>query len=643
MRGGRLASGLLMLGYLSRHVAPRAIAVSGAITLLAGTVTLPVGMARVAGASTHSRARDGSAAVSATGTLGAASPMSTSAPSVTISPLPGTRDAAASTQISFLGAPASEIRNVSVVGSRSGAHSGAMRAYASAPGASFLPSKPFLEGEQIRVSALVGPSGSTRRAVSNFTVARHDYAYHFRPLSAPGPPKPGTFQSFVSEPALKPAPVIVTDNSAQAASGDIFLSPRHSSAQDGPMIIDSAGNLVWSKPLPSSEGAMDFKVARYQGQPVLLWWQGSNAPLAQLGLGFGVDEIYDSSYHQVAQIRAGNGYWADLHEVQITPQGSAFITAETLVRADLSSVGGYREGALADGVVQQIDIKTGLVMFEWHAWGHVALNDSFTHSTSPTNPWDWFHLNSISLGPDDDMLISARNTWTVYDVSLATGDVLWRLGGRKPSFHMGSGTGTAWQHNARWQADHTITIFDDGATPKEHSQSRVIREQIDWKSHSVSLIERDVHTPALLAGSQGNDQILPNGDSFVGWGSEPYFSEFSPSGQLVYDGHMQAPAQSYRAYKFPWSATPGDPPSIAVKTTAGGADTVYASWNGATEVAQWRVLAGASASSLTPLATVARTGFETAIPVSATAPKLGVQALDSSGHVLGISAVVGAG
>ncbi len=563
----------------------------------------------------------------------ASTPGATAAPTVTISPLPGTRDASPSTQISFLGVAANEIRNVSVIGSRSGVHSGQLRSYESAPGASFLPSKPFVEGEQVRVSALIGSSAGARKVTSAFTVARHDYAYRFRPLPKPGPPRPGTFQSFVSAPSLQAPLVSVTADSAGASSGDIFLAPRHTGAQ-GPMIIDSAGQLVWFKPLSNNEGAMDFKVSSYEGKPVLLWWQGSNAPLAQLGLGFGVDEIYDSSYHQVAQIHAGNGYWADLHEVQITPHGSAFITADTLVRADLSPIGGYREGALADGVVQEIDIKTGLVMFEWHAWGHVALGDSFTRSTSPTNPWDWFHVNSISLGPNDDMLISARNTWTVYDVSLATGAVLWRLGGKKPSFRMGSGTDTAWQHNARWQPDHTITIFDDGATPKEHSQSRVIRERIDWKSRSVSLVGRDVHTPTLLAGSQGNDQVLPNGDSFVGWGAEPYFSEFSPSGQLLYDGHLQAPAQSYRAYRFPWTATPAEPPSIAAKAMGPGAETVYASWNGATEVAQWRVLAGSSPSSMTPLATAAKSGFETAIPVSSSAGWFAVQAIGASGEVL---------
>jgi hypothetical protein len=429
-------------------------------------------------------------------------------------------------------------------------------------------------------------------------------------------------------------------DSPLAAPGDIFLTSRHG-AQQGPMIIDGSGNLVWFKGLQSGQAAMDLKVQSYEGKPVLVWWLGQEATLRQLGIGFGVDEVYDASYRRVAEVRAGNGYWADLHDVQITPQGSAFITAYTLVRADLSLAGGSREGSLQDALVQEVDVKTGLVMFEWHALGHVALGDSFTHYTSPGNPWDWFHLNSVSLGPRGDLLLSARNTWCVYDVSLANGGVLWRLGGKKPSFHMGSGTGTAWQHNARFQPDGTITIFDDGAAPKEHSQSRVIREQLDPAHRSVKLLDRYVHTPSLLSGSQGNDQVLPNGDSFVGWGSEPYFTEYSPTGQVLFDGHLQSPAQSYRAYKFPWNATPYYPPAITVRTTNGKA-TVYASWNGATNVTQWRVLAGNDPAHLTTITTTPKTSFETTIPTTTNAPAYAIQALDPTGNTLATSPTVSA-
>jgi hypothetical protein len=420
------------------------------------------------------------------------------------------------------------------------------------------------------------------------------------------------------------------------APGDVFVTPTHGLGQSGPMIIDGHGGLVWFQPAPTGEVATDLKVQSYRGQPVLTWWQGV---IAKPGVGFGTDEIYSSSYQPIASVAAGNGYKTDLHDMQITPHGSAFITAYSLVDADLSSVGGSRQGILLDSVLQQIDIGTGLVMFEWHADGHVPLWGSYTAPGSAGQPWDYFHINSVSLDPwgDGNFIVSSRNTWAAYEISHHTGQILWKIGGKNPTFKMGSGTGTAWQHDVRWQPDHTLTAFDDGAAPKAHSQSRVIHERIDWAHRTVTLAGRDVYTPALLAGSQGNDQVLPNGDSFVGWGEQPYFTELSPSGQVLFDAHLPAPGQSYRAYRFPWSATPAAPPAIVVRPTGTATVTVYASWNGASGVSGWRILGGATPATLSPLATAVRTGFETTIPLQSTASYFAAQTLNAAGQVLATS------
>jgi Arylsulfotransferase (ASST) len=563
------------------------------------------------------------------------------APALAISPLNGTPDASPSTQISFLGVPAKEITHVSVVGSHSGSHSGRLESYVSSPGASFVPTRPFSQGEYVTASALVGPPGHASRVRTSFTVARLS-SYRPPAGSPPAPAPRDTFQSFVSQPSLHPPQVSVTvAASSGTAPGDVFITPTHGLGQSGPMIINGQGALVWYHPVPNGQVATDLQVQSYKGKPVLVWWQGKIP--RTLGVGFGADEIYSTSYTPVGHVSGGNGYQADLHEMQITPQGSAFITAYSLVDADLSAAGGQRDGVLQDAILQKIDVPTGLVMFEWHAYGHVALQDSYSHPPhTPGLPWDYFHINSVSLDSwgDGNFIVSSRNTWAGYEISHLSGAVLWRLGGKHPSFKMGSGTGTAYQHDIRWQPDHTLTIFDDGATPKAHSESRVIRERIDWKDRSVHLVDRYVHTPALLAGSQGNDQVLPNGNSFVGWGEEPYFTEFSPSGHILFDGHIPSPGQSYRAYRFPWSATPAAPPSLAVRAASTGGVTAYASWNGATEVSSWRVLGGASATALAPLASAPSSGFETAIPLASSAPYFAVQALGGEGQLLGTSAAV---
>jgi Arylsulfotransferase (ASST) len=555
---------------------------------------------------------------------------------LSMSPLNGTPDASLQTQISFVGAPAGDIKDISVIGSRSGRHVGRLEAYASAPGASFVVATPFAPGEYVRASAVVAESaGHSTRVSSSFTIA-HPASYPHTPMEPPPKAKPGAVQSFVSQPGLQPPTVQVNVASPLAEAGDVLISPNHGAGQWGPMIIDSMGQLVWFQPVTPGNTAMNLELERYQGQPVLVWWQGY---LSRLGIGLGTDEIYNSSYQLVAQITGGNGYAADLHDLQITPQGSAFITPFSFVHADLSSAGGSRDGILLDSIVQEIDIKTGLVMFEWHAYGHVPVSDSYTTPGSGPCCWDYFHTNSISLDPwnDGNFIISARNTWAAYEISYHTGAILWRLGGRRPTFRMGSGTGVAWQHDVRWQADRTLTMFDDGSAPKVHSQSREIRVRIDWSHRTVTLVDRDVHTPALLSGSQGDAETLPDGDVFVGWGEEPYFTEFSSTGQVVFDARLPAPGQSYRAYRMPWRATPAASPSVAVQATGPGTLTIYASWNGATDVRSWRVLGGEGSGALTSLVTLARTGFETAIPVSSAQQWFAVQALGSAGQVLGTS------
>jgi hypothetical protein len=295
---------------------------------------------------------------------------------------------------------------------------------------------------------------------------------------------------------------------------------------------------------------------------------------------------------------------------------------------------------LKDGIVQEVDIKTGLVMFEWHAYGHVRVYDSYASSPRDRKrPWDFFHINSISPDPwgDGDLLISSRNTWAAYEIDHHSGAIAWRIGGKRSSFRMGAGTGTAWQHDARWQPDHTLTIFDNGAVPDVHSQSRAVRERIDWKRRTVELVGREVHTPALHSGSQGNAQLLPNGNSFIGWGEDPYFTEFSPAGQVLFDARLPGPTQVYRAFRFPWSAIPATPPAIAVKVTGPTTTSVYASWNGATGVGSWRVIAGDTPATLATIATVASSGFETAIALPSAAPVFVVQALGGAGEVLGTS------
>jgi hypothetical protein len=387
---------------------------------------------------------------------------------VTISPFPGALTAMPRTQISFLGASAGALHSISVVGSSSGRHAGRLRAYSSAVGVSFLPSKPFAPGEHVVVHArLSGARGRSSSLSSSFTVAQ--------PAAVPlteFPTTPGTaadVQSFQSEPGLRP-PVVTVHQAAGAASapGYVFAAPFIGPGQYGPMIFDNAGRLVWFHAVPAGEDGADFQAQSFHGENVLTWWQGHTL---QLGYGLGEDVIADSNYKTVAVVRAGNGLQADEHEFNVTPQGSAYVLAYSPVVADLSSAGGPGNGVAVEGVIQKIDIHTGLVMWEWHSLGNVAVSESYSKlPTTATAPYDYFHINSLTSDSHGNLLISARNTWALYDISARTGRVMWRLGGKKSTYALGPNVAFAYQHNALWLPGGQISLFDDEGAPTDHRQ-----------------------------------------------------------------------------------------------------------------------------------------------------------------------------
>lgn len=426
----------------------------------------------------------------------------------------------------------------------------------------------------------------------------------------------------------------------EAAPGYVFLAPKRKVAQAGPMIVAKTGELVWFHPL-DTRGVADFRMQRYDGRPVLTWWRGR----APRGVGDGYYVVMSNSYRQIATVTAGNGLAGDIHEFLITPQNTALITVYRRLAKDLSRVGGPRHGAIFEGIVQEIDIASGRVLFEWHSDEHVAISESFAKPPPAAQgakaaPYDYFHINSVDLEPNGNLLISARNTRTVYEIRRSDGRVLWRLGGKRSDFAMGAGTAFAWQHDARRQADGTITLLDNGAAPKVSEFSRALKLRVDTTRRRVTLVRSYVHPRRLLASSQANAQFLAGGHVFVGWGAQPYFTEFTQNGRVLLDGHFGSGADSYRAYRFEWTGHPTDDPSVTVTEAGPGRITVYVSWNGATLVDRWQILAGPAPNRLQPVVSAAKTGFETTITVGTTRPYVRVRALNAGGAVLGTSRAV---
>jgi hypothetical protein len=452
---------------------------------------------------------------------------------------------------------------------------------------------------------------------------------------------------FISRPDLRPPRVTLTREIGwtrpSIKEGAYFILTPKEYVPDGPgqsglMIIDVDGELVWFKPPANSTLTQtNMQVQRYQGKSVLTWFEGVD----NMGHAQGNGYIADASYQTIATIRAGNGLHADAHELNLTPQGTALITAYGTTRTDLSSVGGPKDGVILKCQAQEIDVATGKMLHAWDSLEHVGVDESEAAFTGGTEaqPYDYFHINSVALDSNGDLLISARNTWTIYKVSRDTGKIIWRLGGKKSDFSMGTGASFFWQHHARALSGGRLSIFDDGASPAKEPQSRGLVVALNERTKHCELVRAYTHPARPLAANQGSVQVLADGRVVVGWGNQPYFSEFSADGSLLFDGRFPADDQSYRSFRAAWKGQPSTKPDVKVRkfTTA---NTVYVSWNGDTETTGWRILAGTQPSDLHAVAKSARTGFETIVAVQSSGPYYAAEALDRNGNRLARSAVV---
>jgi hypothetical protein len=557
-------------------------------------------------------------------------------------PSPGTRTASPATQISFQGIAFSSLAraHISVTGSVTGSHQGRLVADSTGPGGSFYPTQPFAAGETVTVRSGLKICGATATSTSFGVAETAPPLPSASPSASPSPPSPPHTQVFLSDPALQPPDLLVSKALPEPAEGDFFLSPDPAAGQlgqAGPMIVNGRGQLIWFDPMPPGELATDLRPQTYQGKRVLTFFQGELID----GHGAGDFVIMNSRYQEIRTVVAAEGYPTDLHEFVLGADDTAWLAAYQPEGWNLSSVGGPADGAVYDCVVQELDLATGNVLFEWHSLDHVAPSASYIpYSSALSTPWDYFHLNSVDPLGNGTVLISARDTEAVYLVDQASGRVVWNLGGKSSSFAMGRGAAFALQHDAELHGTSTLTLFDDEDNTSNGPPARAVELHLNLRQHKASLVWARQIPGYLLVLNQGNVQLLPDGDVVVGWGAGTYTTEYNKQGKLLFDAHFSGLTNSYRAYRDPWSGQPATPPALAVGSSSQGALRVYASWNGSTAVSRWRVVGGDSRSDLSTVGSAVKAGFQTTIPVSGDPALVEVEALDSGGQVLASSKLV---
>jgi Arylsulfotransferase (ASST) len=370
--------------------------------------------------------------------------------------------------------------------------------------------------------------------------------------------------------ATAPPPLTFLTSHGPVGNGDIFVAPIGDTTTyaNGPEILSKSGKVIWFHAVPSGQGAYDFRTQTYDGKPVLTWSQGT-------GLGAtaqNTDYIYNDHYQQIATVTAGNGLTTDIHEFLITPWNTALITAVSQQTVNLASIGGPADQQVLEGSVQEIDIKTGKVLFQWNAQDHIPYSASEQPlPASAGTPWDWYHINAVHLGPNGTILIDSRDSWTTTDVSLSTGHVNWILGGKASTFKQVAAPGQtlnsandlfAWQHDPEWLGNDEISIFDDESAGTANTGQNVITTgstarvdyiKLDFRTDTATLVKSDPQPEDLSASSQGNAQPLHYGGAFVSWGNLPYISQFDAAGNLLFNAQFPTGVNTYRAYLLPWN------------------------------------------------------------------------------------------
>jgi hypothetical protein len=569
---------------------------------------------------------------------------------VAMYPIGGTTTANPDTTISFRGT--TSLKDFSVSGSSTHHHSGKWRTHSDGQGVSFIPDKSFKLGELVTVHTTTPVKRATDAHNIRFRIYRTPNpddlrnAYGQFHKDPEGDPKES--EHFRTRTDLRPPDLKVTTNKENASIDPIFFAVKGGPGQDGPEIRDSQGRLLWFRRIRPPLSPYDFRAQTYQGKPVLTWWQGR--VLGGKGQGYGV--MLDDKYRLIKHVTAGNGYRMDQHEFEITPRGTAFINIYHPVRYSLRPAGGSRNGTVWDSIVQEVDIKTGLVLFEWHSLAHVSVKlGTFPVREGSGFPYDPFHVNSVSEDGNGNLLLSARNTNALFLIDRKGGKVLSRIGGKKSDFEMGPGSRTVGQHQAVLQPDGTISIFDNGGSTQYPTSpdkpSRGVFIKVDGDAGKVSLVNEYKHNMVpgqenAFSRSQGSTQVTGNGNVFLSWGGgNPWLTEFTRDGDVTFESHISPTNDdTYRAYRLPWQNATGENKPDARGYTDGDGTDVYVSWNGATNVAEWIVQAGDDPDHLSKVTTSGWEDFETRIRLDGAPKYVRVKALSTGGTLLGDTVTV---
>lgn len=576
-------------------------------------------------------------------------PQAYATPIIYLSPRPASSDVSVHTSIAIRADQPLQTASVrpehfQVLGVQSGVHSGRAVLSYDQRTALFYPDQPFTPSEQVTVSITSGLYTTTGVAVAGtsytFQVSPQPLADHTPVSTSESPaltsvtPLPAS-AVLAAQTTYKTVPVDlpywnVLTNKDGAAVGKLFLAPfafpPFGNTNPMLLILDAVGELVYYQPIQPNALADDFKV-----QP--------DGTLSYYDASLGGFAILDQTYTQKRIIKAGNGYTTDNHELLMLPNGNALLMVYHNRTADLTAIGGLSNATVLDLIIQEID-PNDQVVFEWNSKDYFAVSDTYQPIAGQALI-DYMHGNAIEVDSDGNLLISSRHLAEITKINRQTGAIIWRLGGKHNQFTFLNSAPFYYQHDIRRLANGHITLFDNRAD-QAPVYSRAEEYALDEVNKTISLVWAYQSPVQGYSFAMGNTQRLANGNTLIGWGTGvPTLTEATPTGSVVFELALAGPLVNYRGFRMPWVGQPVTKPALVVALENSDVAT-YTSWNGATEVAAWRIDAGRTPSNLAVATTQARTGFETRILLNSVAPNtcyFRTTALDANGVTLGQSPI----
>jgi hypothetical protein len=356
------------------------------------------------------------------------------------------------------------------------------------------------------------------------------------------------------------------DDGGARTPGYYLLGNLHpeAAAQGYAMVLDENGVPLWYFRQPTGLGVCDVD----EVVPGAVSFVPTTA-------GYGETAIDPFEVHPIGpratKYAAPSGVSLDEHELRVLPNGHYLVFSDLLTTGvnlgglglPLADGGIEPLGAgstIADCKIVEFDPATGQVTWKWLMSEHfdAALVATYVQTASGVVGPDGgavidpFHCNSIDVDPNNgDLLVSARNTDSIFYVERPSGRVRWKLGGKAASKDGAVFVAVAdpflRQHDARllpgWSPTcqggaGQISVFDDRTgttTPARGALYEVVVGGGDGGSSPEGGCTAGGSPEAGTAGraelvwqyagsspvtGTGSFRISPDGSRVIGWGNE---------------------------------------------------------------------------------------------------------------------------